>query len=240
MIAEGNQGTWGTDDPDLIKARAANRANERLTQMDAAGGAGRPTTGVPYHNQNQRSPAEVLKTNQDSETLRTLSRNAKIRQVAAKVGDAALKRAGVVGAALTAGAAFRDAVNSKYFDPTRIDRPGGMKEQILNRILNILEEKFAVLKEHLMLEANRNVIKQGRSKIIKARVRGGKIQRRKKLSAVKGFTIRKGKLVRMSPAERRKRKMGARRAKFKRKAKLARALMKRKRSLRKRAAIGLK
>lgn len=113
-------------------------------------------------------------------------------------------------------------------------------QEILNRIYNILEEKFEILKEHLMLEANRNVIKSGRTKIIRARVRGGKVQRRKKLSAVKGYTIRRGKLTRMSPAERRKRKMGARRAKFKRKAKLARALMKRKRSLRKRAAIGLK
>ena len=111
---------------------------------------------------------------------------------------------------------------------------------ILDRIYNIIEEKLAVLKEHLMLEANRNVIKSGRTKIIRARVRGGKVQRRKKLSAVKGFTIRGGKLVRMSPAERRKRKMGARRAKIKAKGKRARALMKRKRSLRKRAAIGLK
>ncbi len=111
---------------------------------------------------------------------------------------------------------------------------------ILDRIHNIIAEKLETLKEHLMLEANRNVIKQGRAKIVKARVRGGKIQRRKKLSAVKGYTIRGGKLVRMSPAERRKRKMGARRGKLKRKAKLARALMKRKRSLRKRAAIGLK
>lgn len=111
---------------------------------------------------------------------------------------------------------------------------------LIQKIYSILEEKFVALKEHLMLEANRNVIKQGRAKIIKARVRGGKVQRRKKFSDVKGYTIRKGKLVRMSPAERRKRKLGARRAKLKRKAKLARALMKRKRSLRKRAAIGLK
>lgn len=113
-------------------------------------------------------------------------------------------------------------------------------DNLFSKIYNILEEKLSILKETLMLEANRNVIKQGRAKIIKARVRGGKIQRRKKLSAVKGYTIRGGKLIRMSPAEKRKRKMGARRAKFKRKAKLARALMKRKRSLRKRAAIGLK
>lgn len=117
-----------------------------------------------------------------------------------------------------------------------------MREELLNKIYAILEEKLDILKDFIAeaKKPNRNVVKQGRAKIIRARVRGGKVQRRKKLSAVKGFTIRKGKLVRMSPAERRKRKMGARRGKLKRKAKLARALMKRKRSLRKRAAIGLK
>lgn len=116
-----------------------------------------------------------------------------------------------------------------------------MKDYLFTRILNILEEKMSIFKQYITeAKPNRNVVKQGRAKIIRARVRGGKVQRRKKFSAVKGFTIRKGKLVRMSPAERRKRKMGARRAKLKRKAKLARAMMKRKRSLRKRAAIGLK
>jgi len=117
-----------------------------------------------------------------------------------------------------------------------------MREALLNRLYAILEDKLSMLK-NVISEAkkpNRNVVKQGRAKIIRARVRGGKVQRRKKFSAVKGFTIRGGKMVRMSPAERRKRKMGARRGKLKRKAKMARAMMKRKRSLRKRAAIGLK
>ena len=89
-------------------------------------------------------------------------------------------------------------------------------------------------------EANKNVIKQGRTKIVKARVRGGKVQRRKRLSAVKGYTIRGGKLKRMSMAERLRRKRGQRRGKIKRKAKMARALLKRKRSMRKRASLGLK
>jgi hypothetical protein len=88
------------------------------------------------------------------------------------------------------------------------------------------------------LEETKSVIKVGRTKIIKARIRGGKVQRRKRFSAVKGFTIRGGKLVRMMPQERLKRKMGQRRAKIKRKAKMARALMKRKRSLMKRKSLG--
>jgi hypothetical protein len=87
---------------------------------------------------------------------------------------------------------------------------------------------------------NPNVMRQGRTKVIKARVRGGKVQRRKKVSAVKGYTIRGGKLKRMSAAERLRRKRGARIGKIKRKAKMSRAIMKRKRSLRKRASLGLK
>ena len=49
--------------------------------------------------------------------------------------------------------------------------------------------------------AEANVQKMGRKKLIRARVRGGKVQRRKVVSAVKGYTIRRGRLVRMSPSE---------------------------------------
>ena len=88
--------------------------------------------------------------------------------------------------------------------------------------------------------AEANVQRMGRKKLIRARVRGGKIQRRKVVSAVKGYTMRRGKLVRMSVSERLHRKRAARRAKIKRRAKMARALIKRKRSLRKRKSLGLK
>ena len=85
-----------------------------------------------------------------------------------------------------------------------------------------------------------NVINNGRFKIIKARIRAGKVQRRVKRSAVPGMTIRGGKLIRMTQAEKRARKMGARRAKVKRRAKLFRALQKRKRSMMKRKALGIR
>jgi hypothetical protein len=101
-----------------------------------------------------------------------------------------------------------------------------------------LAEALESIEEESLDEAN--VTKMGRLKMIKARIRGGKVQRRVKKSAVKGLTLRGGKLVRMSPSEKRARKMGARRGKIKRRAKLARALMKRKRSLMKRKAMGLK
>ena len=84
-----------------------------------------------------------------------------------------------------------------------------------------------------------NVMKLRRTKVVKVRIRGGKVQRRKKVSAVKGFTLRGGKLVRMSPAEKIRRRMGARKGKVKRRAKLARSLIKRRRSLMKRKSMGL-
>ena len=82
-------------------------------------------------------------------------------------------------------------------------------------------------------------IDEARINLIRARVRGGKIQRRKRVSNVAGMTLRGGILKRMSAAERRRRKMGARKGKAKRRAKLSRSLMKRKRSLQKRKSLGL-
>lgn len=82
-------------------------------------------------------------------------------------------------------------------------------------------------------------LSEARINIIKARVRGGKVQRRKRVSNVPGMTIRGGQLKRMSAAERRRRKMGARKGKIKRMAKMSRSLMKRKRSLQKRKSLGL-
>lgn len=112
----------------------------------------------------------------------------------------------------------------------------------LSEAKKIVAAKYGVAELAEALESidESNVTKMGRLKMIKARIRGGKVQRRVKKSAVPGLTLRGGKLVRMSPSEKRARKMGARRGKIKRRAKLARALMKRRRSLMKRKAMGLK
>jgi len=101
-----------------------------------------------------------------------------------------------------------------------------------------LAEALESLEEEQIDESN--ITKMGRLKLIKARIRGGKVQRRIKKSAIAGLTLRAGKLIRMSPTEKRRRKMGARRAKIKRRAKLARSLQKRRRSLNKRKALGLR
>lgn len=105
--------------------------------------------------------------------------------------------------------------------------------------MDVLEEKDKEEDEDEKEEDDMEELDEARIKLIKARIRGGKIQRRKKVSNVPGMTLRGGQLKRMSAAERRRRKMGARKGKMKRKAKMTRALMKRKRSLQKRKSLGL-
>ena len=108
--------------------------------------------------------------------------------------------------------------------------------QVKLRITAEMYDDFEIEEEEIF-EAN--VQKMGRTKLIRVRFRAGKVQRRVKKSAVPGFTIRGGKLVRMLPQERRRRKMAARRSKFKRRSKLRQALRKRTMTLRKRKAMGL-
>lgn len=125
-----------------------------------------------------------------------------------------------------------------------------LRDILKGRIREIVIEKLSLMKKAIALEEavsldeakkkpNRNVQKMGRTKIVRIRFRRGKLQRRAKVSAVKGFTMRGGKLTRMLPRERLKRKLSARRAKVKRRAKMARALIKRQRTMRRRKALGV-
>ena len=132
-----------------------------------------------------------------------------------------------------------------------LEKNGSEARTVLSgRIAEIVEQKIQQVKMRLAAEMfesieasleldEGNITRMGRTKLVRVRIRGGKIQRRKKLSAVPGYTTRGGKLVRMSPMERRHRKMAAKRSKFKRRAKLKQALRKRRMSLRKRSAMGL-
>ncbi len=108
--------------------------------------------------------------------------------------------------------------------------------------MNDLLEKLDLIAEKKLVEFKIEVAKaldEANFKIVKARIRGGKVQRRRKVSTRPGYTVRGGRLVRMSSAERIKRKRGARKGRIKRKASAARAMMKRKRSLRKRRSLGV-
>lgn len=82
------------------------------------------------------------------------------------------------------------------------------------------------------------LLEAARIKVIKLRIRNGQVERRKRVSNVPGFTLRSGKLKRMSPTERRRRKLGAKRAKIKKRAKMQQILRKRARSIQKRKRLG--
>jgi hypothetical protein len=84
-----------------------------------------------------------------------------------------------------------------------------------------------------------NLDEAPRVAIVKLRIRGGKVQRRRKVATQPGMTLRGGRLIRMSPAEIRKRKLGARKGKQKRKAKAAQSMRKRKISLQRRKRLGV-
>ena len=124
---------------------------------------------------------------------------------------------------------MHDVVKSKTVRPDKNDGRGG--DYDVSTSTNVTQRSVQ--------EETEEELDEARVKIVKARIRGGKIQRRKKISNVPGMTLRSGKLKRMTPAERRNRKMGQRRGKVKRRAKMNRAIMKRQRSLRKRKALGL-
>lgn len=71
------------------------------------------------------------------------------------------------------------------------------------------------------------------------RVRGGKVQRRKKVADKPGYKVKDGKVVRMKASERLKRKRGAKKSARKRKGKKSQIARATKRSMRKRKSKGL-
>lgn len=105
--------------------------------------------------------------------------------------------------------------------------------EIFDEILDEIKVKVA----SEILESN--VYQMGREKNIRLRIRNGKIQRRVVKSAVPGYVYRGDKLVRMTPQERRHRKMAARTSKFKRRSELKQSVRKRKVALRRRKALGV-
>lgn len=123
------------------------------------------------------------------------------------------------------------------------------KEILQKKIDELADDKLTHKKSEIALSMfdgldEANVMKMGRTKVIKVRFRRNAkgrivVQRRKKLSAIKGYTTRGGKLVKMSPAERRNRKLAARKSKFKRRAKLRQSIRKRNVTMRRRSSMGL-
>jgi hypothetical protein len=113
----------------------------------------------------------------------------------------------------------------------------GEMRSLSNKPLKKINIKPKMANEDIVNEEEE--LAEARISIVKARIRGGKIQRRKRVSNVPGMTIRGGKLTRMSPAERRRRRLGAKRAKIKVRGKRSQILRKRKVSLMKRKRLGI-
>jgi len=84
-----------------------------------------------------------------------------------------------------------------------------------------------------------DVLRRGRINLIRRRIRRGKLQRNIRRSAIKGFTLKRGKLTRIPAAARIRMRLKARRAAIKRRSKLQQSLRKRRISLRKRKAMGI-
>ena len=117
-------------------------------------------------------------------------------------------------------------------------------EALSEQFRTILERKMCEMKKMTAAKLSgesleKEQIDEARINIVKARIRGGVIQRRKKVSNVPGMTLRGGKLTRMSAAERRRRKLGAKKAKLKTRSKQVQIQRNRKLSLMKRKRLGL-
>jgi hypothetical protein len=115
-----------------------------------------------------------------------------------------------------------------------------MAERFENILDTVINEYAEVLRETLLTDLD----EAARWKIVKLRIRNGKVQRRKKVSTLSGFTFRKkgGSTVfmRIPTTERIRRRIGARRAKIKRRAHLSRSKQRRKRSLIKLRGLGVR
>lgn len=118
----------------------------------------------------------------------------------------------------------------------------GVMHDIMSR--KLVEMKKAIVAETYVDEEVETLDEGKRFKVVRVRIRKGKVERRRKVSNIKGYTFRKrgtgaAKLIRMTPMERRKRRLGAKRGKIKRRGKAARIRQKMKRVRLKRRSLGL-
>lgn len=113
-----------------------------------------------------------------------------------------------------------------------------VKESYLVHIKKVVAARLHEDVTDLVTEAN--VLRQGRTQLIRRRIRKGKLQRNVRRSAVKGFTLRRGKLKRIPAIQRIHMRITQRRAARKRKGKLQSTLRKRRISMRKRHSLGIR
>lgn len=134
------------------------------------------------------------------------------------------------------------------------------RNNILNRMDEIVQKRLHELKKYVAYEQyevfeedlneakknNPNIVRMGRVTKIRRRIRRNKkgkivIQRNRKRSSIKGYRVTGNTVKRISAMEKiRKRRLLKRSWKTTRRAKLRRTLLKRKMSMRRRKAMGLK
>ena len=110
----------------------------------------------------------------------------------------------------------------------KIRRPYRFMEGIEKKLTESMEQLIESSRDGILAEAGNRIN-------IDNRVRGGKVQRRKRVSGRDGYTVRDGKLTRMSPEERRNRHRSQVKGARKRRGKNAQANRNRKISMRKRS-----
>jgi hypothetical protein len=117
----------------------------------------------------------------------------------------------------------------------------------LNEIASrILGEAKNYVVEDMLEEGNPNIIKQGRIQKIRRRIRRNAkgrivVQKNRKRSGIKGYRIKGNRVVRIPATARiKKARLLKRSWKTTRRAKLRRSLLKRKMSMRRRSAMGLR
>lgn len=111
-----------------------------------------------------------------------------------------------------------------------------ISEMNFSDFLELFQEKMASKVAEVILEEREEIAEATFKKV--NRIRGGKIQRRKKVSTRKGYTFKGGKMKRMTNVERKRRHLAQVKGARKRKAKIGRSNRKRKISMRKRSRLG--
>lgn len=121
------------------------------------------------------------------------------------------------------------------------ETPFNVKKLIFETLQEKVSKKLVEVKKDVAKSLSEtNILRQGNTHIIRRRIRKGKIQRNVRMSSIKGYIVRGGKLRKIPQATLLKMKLSQRRASRIRRAKMSNILRKRQIAHRKRKAIGLK
>jgi len=110
-------------------------------------------------------------------------------------------------------------------------------EKLEEKKVSVADDIYEWVEEEL---DEANVMKMGRTKLIRRRIRQGKVQKNIRKSAVKGYTLKAGKLRRITAIQRVHMSRTQKRAARKRKTHIRTTVRKRARSILRRKTMGIK